>query len=565
MKTTFAINLLLMMSLATVSGSVTAQETTPSTFPEIASTPDAAPSTTDTTPKDSAPAVTAEFPQVRDAKAPSDESHVRIVRLSNIEHGGILLDRNTGNGFEPTMQNMPIVEGAKLQAATGYAEVEFEDNSTLRVTPDTTIDFPQLIRLHSGATASTVTLLKGTMYVNLASTKGNEFTVKTASVSITPAPSSHLRLEVNGPKVIVAVFSGTAQVQGPSGSALVAKKQTLTLDANQSQLAKNVEEQQYDGWDQDAVHYHDQYSKVNALTSSSPYTYGVSDLNYYGSFSNAGGCGMMWQPYFVNAAWNPYSNGLWAYYPGSGYSWVSPYPWGWLPYHSGDWTFCPTRGWGWIPSNRWMAIQNTNTGGGPQHIQAPQPPAPPVRPHSSTLTVVMNKSSFITSKMGPEGNFEFHNNSAGLGVPRGSFDKLDKISSHVEQHGVVSRPAYMEPAGMAHGSGFAAHGGPVTLRSGSPNGGERGGPYSNNESSLNRSSAGGSQTGGSHIGGSQSGGPHAGGSQQAGGSHPNGGGGSYNGGGGGMSHGGGSGAGGPTGGGAPAAGGAPASGGGGKR
>ncbi len=386
-KTTSAINLLLMMSLATVSGSVTAQETTSSTLPEIASTPDAALSTTDTTPKDSAPAATADSPKPQDAKAPSDDSHVRIVRLSNIEHGGILLDRNTGNGFEPTMQNMPIVEGAKLQAATGYAEVEFEDNSTLRVTPDTTIDFPQLVRLHSGATASTVTLLKGTMYVNLASTKGNEFTVKTASVSITPAPSSHLRLEVNGPKVIVAVFSGTAQVQGPSGSTLVAKKQTLTLNANQSQLAKNVEEQQYDGWDQDAVHYHDQYSKVNALTSSSPYTYGVSDLNYYGSFSNVGGCGMMWQPYFVNAAWSPYSNGLWAYYPGSGYSWVSPYPWGWLPYHSGDWTFCPTRGWGWIPSNRWMAIQNTTTGGGPRHLYPPQPPAPSVRPHSSTLAV----------------------------------------------------------------------------------------------------------------------------------------------------------------------------------
>ena len=46
-----------------------------------------------------------------------------------------------------------------------------------------------------------------------------------------------------------------------------------------------------------------------------------------------------WQPYFVGAGWSPYANGLWALYPGAGYSFVSPYPWGWLPYHSGSWGF----------------------------------------------------------------------------------------------------------------------------------------------------------------------------------------------------------------------------------
>jgi hypothetical protein len=150
------INLLLMVSLATVSGSVKAQENTSPTIQEMVSDSDAARSPTGTTPKDSVPEATTDSPQPQE-KAPSDDSHVRIVRLSNIEHGGILLDRNTGNGFEPTMQNMPIVEGTKLQAATGYAEVEFEDDSTLRVIPDTMVDFPRLVRLHTGTTASTVT------------------------------------------------------------------------------------------------------------------------------------------------------------------------------------------------------------------------------------------------------------------------------------------------------------------------------------------------------------------------------------------------------------------------
>ena len=477
------------------------------------------------------------------------------MRLSNVEHGGVLLDRNTGNGFEPTMQNMPIVEGAKLQATTGSAEVEFEDDSTLRITPDSMVDFPQMVLHSSGATASTVVLLKGIMYVSLANSKTNEFTIKAGSANITPTPSTHLRLEVNGSKVTLAVFSGSTQVQSPSGSTLVSKKETLTLDENQNpnqdQLAKNITKEPYDEWDGDAAQYHDHYTRGNALTSS-PYAYGVSDLNYYGSFSDIGGCGTMWQPYFVNAAWNPYSNGLWAWYPSMGYSWVSPYPWGWLPYHSGSWAFCPARGWGWIPGRNWMGIRNTNTGTGPQRPHPPTPPAPPVRPHTNTLVVVMNQPSFAASKMNSQGNFEFHNNSAGLGVPRGSFEKLDKISSGVEQHGIEFRPAYVSPIGSAHDSSFAARGGPATLRPGTSNGSERG-SFSNNGSSSYNSSAGGiHQTGG---GSAASGG---------GGIHSSGGGGSFGGSGsGGHSSGGGSGSASSGGGGGSAGGGGASAGGGG--
>src|SRR5271167_1904347 len=48
------------------------------------------------------------------------DSHVRIVRLSDVK-GTLSLDRKTGNGFEATMPNMPIVEGEKLRTADGYA------------------------------------------------------------------------------------------------------------------------------------------------------------------------------------------------------------------------------------------------------------------------------------------------------------------------------------------------------------------------------------------------------------------------------------------------------------
>jgi len=80
------------------------------------------------------------------------DSHVRIVRLSDVK-GTLSLDRKTGNGFEATMSNMPIIEGEKLRTADGYAEIEFEDNSTLRVAPHSLVEFPLLALRSSGAKA----------------------------------------------------------------------------------------------------------------------------------------------------------------------------------------------------------------------------------------------------------------------------------------------------------------------------------------------------------------------------------------------------------------------------
>src|SRR5258708_32522475 len=99
--------------------------------------------------------------------APGD-SRVRIVRLSEVR-GAVQLDRNTGDGFEATLQNMPIVEGARLQTAEGFAEIEFEDNTTLRLAPNSLVEFPRLILHATGVRASTINLKKGLAYVSLSS------------------------------------------------------------------------------------------------------------------------------------------------------------------------------------------------------------------------------------------------------------------------------------------------------------------------------------------------------------------------------------------------------------
>ena len=156
----------------------------------------------------------------------------------------------------------------------------------------------------------------------------------------------------------------------------VPKKKTVTFDLLQHQqpsVAKDVAPEPYDDWDHNAAGYHSHAANSNSFNGS-PYSYGMNDLSYYGSFvGGCGGGGSMWRPYFASAAWDPYANGAWAYYQGAGYSWVSPYPWGWMPYHSGSWTFCQGTGWGWMPGNNWNGLNNISMmplGGGGMVVAA---------------------------------------------------------------------------------------------------------------------------------------------------------------------------------------------------
>jgi hypothetical protein len=402
------------------------------------------------------------------------DSHVRIVRLSDVK-GTLALDRKTGNGFEATMSNMPIIEGQKLRTDEGYAEVEFEDNSTLRVAPHSLVEFPLLALRSSGAKASTIHVVQGMVYVNLQSTKGNEFVLLAGGEKMTVSPSTHMRMMLNDGKTVVSVFNGSVDVQHGSETTQVTKKESLTLGGDQVAVVKKIEEQPYDAWDKDANDYHARYSQASALVAGS--TYGVSDLNYYGNFINAGAFGSFWQPYLIGNGWSPYANGVWALYPGAGYSWVSPYPWGWLPYHSGTWSFFPGYGWGWQPGGNWNGLNNAPVGGGQtlaqtgtgvrSPLRAAAAPAAPAAGRGSL--VLANNSPMVFSKEDKPGNFVFQKNSAGLGVPRGSLGSLNKISNHVEQHGSANMQVYAATpsAGMAP-SNNGANTGPVTLRAGSP-------------------------------------------------------------------------------------------------
>ena len=381
----------------------------------------------------------------------SAESKARIVRLSEVQ-GTVQIERATGDAFDKAFINLPVVEGSKLRTGKdGRAEVEFEDGSALRLAPDSEVAFIRLARGDDGQKLSTVQLLSGTVYANLhpknaynKDKTGDQFLLNFARESVTVSEAAHFRLELADATATLAVFKGKLSATTPSGQFDVAEKHSATIALAPNDLAndapakkdsfviaKNYEADPSDAWDRRQTDYHDRYASNGSSNISSPYGYGMSDLNYYGNFMTVPGYGNVWQPYFMGANWSPFQDGGWAFYSGFGYMWVSGYPWGWMPYSYGNWAFAPGFGWVWQPGywNSWNGI--------PRVVNPPVRTTVPTAPVSGHQTVMVGLGLTANPATGAPRRLTINPGSASFGVPRGSVRHLDRLAKTMER---TSRP-----------------------------------------------------------------------------------------------------------------------------
>jgi hypothetical protein len=414
------------------------------------------------------------------------ESKARIVRLSEVQ-GTVQMDRAAGDGFDKAFINLPVIEGSKVKTGKdGRAEVEFEDGSALRLAPNSEIDFARLALGDDGQKFSTVQLVAGTVYANLHPAKshakksddksdqktGDQFELNFADEAISVAQAAHFRVELEGAnKASVAVFKGKVSANGPSGQFEVAEKHGASISFAKDELAKNevagegiaksndatdvggksdssakdtftlaknYEAEPADEWDRQQSDYHDRYASVGNSNVLTPYGYGVSDLNYYGSFMNVAGYGSVWQPYFMGANWSPFQDGGWAFYPGAGYAFVSGYPWGWAPYHSGNWVFVPGYGWVWEPGAYGSSFYGVT-----QLVSAPLKTKLLTPPASGRKMVMVGRGLAANPAAGAPRRLTIEPGSAGFGVPRGAVDHLDHLARTVDR---TSRPVTVSTA-----------------------------------------------------------------------------------------------------------------------
>ncbi len=319
-----------------------------------------------------------------------------MARLTSVE-GYVQVSQAGGNASNPGVLNMPLVEGQTVATEdSGQAELEFEDGSLARITPDSTV---VLLRL-GGDSGTQIVLVKGLAYFELRAAPGIGYTIFAADDRLHPTANTTVRVELDAPPPAIAVLDGTLQVERPgSYTTEVRAGETFRADVNGEGryfLLQGITPDTWDAWnetrDQQAA---DAVARQTDARSgySGDKGYGWSDLDANGTWYDAGPQGQVWQPEGGDGPdFDPYANGNWVWYPVRGYVWASAYPWGWTPFHCGSWSYWGGFGWGWVPAGNCVSFgfgtsfdgpsgggSFVNIGMAPRGYPVHRPPSP-VRP-----------------------------------------------------------------------------------------------------------------------------------------------------------------------------------------
>ncbi len=289
----------------------------------------------------------------------------RAVRLSYVE-GEVHLYQGGQQVGDQAVANTPLFEGARVDTGNdGRAEIQFEDGSVVRISPQSSVTLAVLKGLSQNAQRDAeVVLNSGLGYFELqGDSESNHMKVRLGETEVTATGFTVLRINVDKAPGEVAVFSGNAHMEGGASPSLdLHGGESVALNAtdpDQYNLAETIEPDSWDAWNSDrdqeisSAATNRTEADENVPDNNNP---AWSDLDANGNWYNVPDQGYVWSPNEAsNPDWDPYANGYWMENPGYGYMWISGYPWGYLPYQCGAWNFYPSFGWGWAPGgcNPW--------------------------------------------------------------------------------------------------------------------------------------------------------------------------------------------------------------------
>ncbi len=327
------------------------------------------------------------------ATTPQDQ---RSIRLSFAE-GSVRVALDGQIVAEPAVSNMPLFEGTEIATGSdGRAELQFEDGSLARLSPNTVVVL-SVLQQQGSDTRSEVVMQSGLTYFELQpSTAEHSLKVNYGTAAFSASSFSVVRVLRDQPPGNVAVFSGNVRLeQGASQELDLHGGESVNVDTNDfslSTVAESIEPDSWDSWnaDRDASLSGETSQRTTASNSLGNYpAAGLADLDANGNWYNVPGQGYLWSPYDAQgqgAGWDPYGYGQWVYYPGRGYVWVSGYAWGYSPFQCGLWNYYDSFGWGWAPGagcTPWYEFGEGYYGGGGGYYNIglhPRGYLPPKRP-----------------------------------------------------------------------------------------------------------------------------------------------------------------------------------------
>jgi FecR protein len=297
------------------------------------------------------------------ARAYDRQSSSRAARLSYLQ-GSVSVVRMDNTGSDTAQLNMPLAEGIRVMTGEdGQAEIEFEDGSMVRLTPNSALNLDHLSVDSGGNFQTQLSLAHGLMYAELRATSKYQYQLTADASTVSPVENATIRVNLDEPPVVISVLTGTAHVERPGSENSngyrtdVRAGETLTGDVSDGEryfLSRQIASDSWDSWNEER----DQAAADQAASRTAArddlegdHGYGWSDLDANGSWYNVPGQGTVWQPTVaMDANFDPYGYGSWVWYPGAGYVWASGYGWGWTPFRCGNWSYWNSFGWGWMPA-----------------------------------------------------------------------------------------------------------------------------------------------------------------------------------------------------------------------
>ncbi len=337
-----------------------------------------------------------------EASGDQDYSYARIVRLSYVE-GDVQVQRPEEAGWEEALLNLPIRHGYQISTRLGRAEIEFESGAVARLAEDTHLEFTELA-LADGARLTQLRLVRGTatFYANLSNE--DRFSVATPHFTVILPRNARFRMDAGDDGSTVSVLKGDVTVEALGASYRVNKNRAFLfrVEGEQVTLARAPETDEWDRWVEDRENILSASRQAASLRyARAPFSYGFSDLDYYGGWYNLPGYGYGWQPHGISLGWSPYCSGRWMR-AGGFLTWISFEPWGWTPYHYGHWVFV-RNGWYWMPGGfhhwqpaivYWVHLGGNRWGWGPRGPHD-RPGQPPVNlPHGTVVPTNANPRGY---------------------------------------------------------------------------------------------------------------------------------------------------------------------------
>jgi len=285
----------------------------------------------------------------------------RSVRLANVD-GQVRVSEGGQPVVDEAVANTPLFEGTQVATSDeGRAEIQFEDGSVARISPDSSVTL-SVLRGQDGGLETEIALESGLGYFELQSGSGagktsGQMRIRFGDSTVTASGFTVVRINLDGGAGQLAVFNGNAHLERGNALALdLHGGESVALnggDAAHYTLAESIEPDSWDTWnsDRDEALQAERSARTVATSSlADNENPGWADLDSSGSWYNIPGRGYVWSPFEASSgSWQPYGLGYWMWTPRFGYIWVSGNQWGYMPYRCGMWDYYDEFGWAWSP------------------------------------------------------------------------------------------------------------------------------------------------------------------------------------------------------------------------